>query len=383
MERFTLRRAVEQLRNGLFDPVAVSRLTAEKGRLETALSKGLQALETGSTASLCICGSYGQGKSHALNYLNQLALSKGYATSVVQLDVREIPFHQFATVYQSMIENLSLPDRKSFSTVWTNLANNQSFELIESMPHRFKMILKAMLCKNKHLTQKERSLKKHQGYQPKEYAYWLEKALMGHDIPLARLKSALKYRDVSGYREQSLICRGNDPYFQMVQALGHLLKELGYKGLLLFFDEAESIAQGRLRQRVKSYHLLDRFFEGMPFVFPVFAFTDDFFDKVNQESFDDEKALFSKNYAKAWQDLTMLRLQDFSVQEWESLLVNLIQLYAEAYQIDLSMQVKDGLQTLLSKLQAQETRFKLKALVNQLDIETQQVLLDASFCLPH
>ena len=53
-----------------------------------------------------------------------------------------------------------------------------------------------------------------------------------------------------------------------------------------------------------------------------------------------------------------------------------MQLYSQAYQIDLPLHVKPRLQSLLGKLEVQETRFKLKALVNKLDIETQQVLLD-------
>lgn len=376
MDRFSLRRAVERLRDGLFDPIAVNRLTVEKDRIENVFSKGLKAIGTGQSDHLCICGSYGQGKSHTLTYLNQLALSQGYATSVVQLDVREVPFHQFSTVYQSIMERLSLPDGLKFTQAWKKWSDKNSLELLDTMPHRFRMTLSAMLCKNKRLTPKESALKKHQAYRPKEYGYWLDKALMGHDIPAAYLKSVCKYREVEGYREQSLICRGNDSYFQMIQSLGRVLKEMGYKGLLLFFDEAESIAQGRLGQRVKSYHLLDQFFQTKASVFPVFAFTDDFFDKANHEPYDDNKEVFPKNYAEAWRDLNILRLQDFSSHGWDSLLDRLMQLYSQAYQIDLPLQMKQSLQSLLGKLEVQETRFKLKALVNKLDIETQKVLLE-------
>jgi hypothetical protein len=376
MDRFSLRRAVERLRNGLFDPVAVNQLTVEEDRIKKIFSKGLKALERGKSDHLCICGSYGQGKSHTITYLNQLALSQGYATSVVQLDLREVPFHQFSTVYQSIMEKLSLPDSKKFTNMWKNWAEKDSLRLLDTMPHRFRMILTAMLCKNKRLSPKESSLKKHQDYRPREYGYWLEKALMGYNIPVARLKSVFKYREVEGYQEQSLICLGNDPYVQMVQSLGGVLREMGYKGLLLFFDEAESIAQGRLGHRAKSYHVLDQFFQNNDSVFPVFAFTDDFFDKANHESYDDDRKIFPKNYAEAWMDLNILRLQDFSSQGWESLLDRLMQLYSQAYQIDLPLHLKGSLQSLLDRLEVQETRFKLKALVNKLDIETQQVLLD-------
>lgn len=373
MDRFSLRRAVERLRDGLFDPVAVSLLTVDKDRIENVFSQGLKAIEKGKSDHLCICGSYGQGKSHTLTYLNQLALSQGYAASSVQLDVREVPFHQFSTVYQSIMERLSLPDGLKFTNAWKNCADKKSLELLATMPHRFRMTLTAMLCKTIRLPPKESALKKHQAYRPKEYGYWLDNALMGHDIPAAHLKSVCKYREVEGYREQSLICRGNAPYFQMVQSLGRVLNEMGYKGLLLFFDEAESITQGRLGHRVKSYHLLDQFFHTEGSVFPIFAFTDDFFDKVKSELYDDNKEIFPKNYAEGWRDLTILRLSDFSSHGWESLLDRLIQLYSQAYQIDLPPQVKPRLQALLDKLETQETRLKLKALVNKLDIETQQM----------
>ena len=374
MDSFSLRRAVERLRDGLFDPVAVNRLTVEEDRIKDVFSKSLKALERGESDHLCICGAYGQGKSHTITYLNQLALSQGYATSVIQLDSREVPFHQFSIVYHSIMKRLCLPDEVKFTNAWKNWTGKNPLEHLEAMPHRFRMILAAMLCKNRRLSSEESSLKKYQNYRPREYGYCLEKALMGHNIPTTHLKSIFKYREVEGYKKQSLSCRGNDPYIQMVRSLGVILKEIGYKGLLLFFDEAESIAQRRLNHRVKSYHILDQFFQNNGFVFPIFAFTDDFFDKVNHENYDGET--FPQNYAKAWVDLNILRLQDFSSHEWESLVDRLMQLYSQTYQIELPSHMKEKLQSLLKKIEVQETRFKLKALVNKLDIETQQAILE-------
>lgn len=376
MDIFPLRRAIERLRDGLFDPVAVKRLTVEEDQIKKKFSVGLAALDSGKSDHLCICGSYGQGKSHTITYLNNQALSQGYATSVIHLDLREVPFHQFPVVYRSIMEKLTLPDGKKFTKAWKEWADKESLEFLDTMPHRFKMILTALLCKNKQLSPKEKSYKKHKNYRPKEYGFWLEKALIGYNIPITRLKSAFNYREVEGYREHSLICRGNTPYVQMIQSLGSVLEKMGYKGLLLFFDEAESIAQGRLGNRAKSYHILDQFFQNNDFVYPILALTDDFFDKTNHELYDDDRGIFPKNYAESWRNLNIMRLQNFSAQDWESLLDRLIQLYAHAYQIDLPIQVKKSLQVLLDKLEAQETRFKLKAFVNKLDMETQQILLD-------
>lgn len=374
-KNFFFRRAIERLRNGLLDSETVNQLTVEKDRIENVFLKGLKTLDKGKSDHLCICGSFGQGKSHSLTYLNQLALSQGYATSIVQLDLREVPFYQFSAVYQSLMSKLSLPNGKRFTDAWKSWANKDSLDILNDMPHRFKMILTAMLHKNMRLTPKESSAKKHRGYRPRDYGQWLENALAGHSIPAGNLKSVFKYREIEGYQKQSLACRGNEPYIQMVQSLGSVIKEMGYKGLLLFFDEAESIGQGRLGQRAKGYPILDHFFQPNGFVFPVFAFTNDFFEKAKQENYDDERNTFSKNYAKAWEDLNIFRLQDFSSQGWEALLKRLMELYSQAYQIEVPLHVKDSLLGLLKKLDAQETRFKLKALVNKLDIETQKVLL--------
>lgn len=374
MSVFPLRRAIERLRDGLFDSVAVDRLTMEEEGIKQCFFKGLNALEKGKSEPLCICGSYGQGKSHTLIYLHRLALSLGYAASFVQLDLREIPFYRFSVVYRSLMEKLSMPGGESFAALWKGWGIQHSLEVLDGMPHRFRMILTAMLCEDKPLPRKRKSRKKDPNDRPKEFSYWLEKALMGHDLRLAHLRNILKTRNVEGYQKGSLTCRGNLPYVQMVQALGKVLKEMGYKGLVLFFDEAESITQGRLKNRAKSYEILDQFFQGRGFLYPLFAFTDDFFDQVKQERYGDEKQPFPKNYAESWKDLNPVRLQESPSVRWETLQNRLVQLYAEAYQVDVSrqmMEIKERLQKLLEKLQTQETRFKLKALVNQLDIETQ------------
>ena len=150
---FPVRRAIERLRAGLFDPVAVERLTMEDESVIKSFIDGLQALEKGQSGHLCVCGSYGQGKSHNLTYLHQQALSQGYATSLIHLDAREVPFYQFSLVYQSLMKNLSLPTGESFVQEWKKC----SLEALDDMPHRFRMILQAMVSKNKSSLKKNKT----------------------------------------------------------------------------------------------------------------------------------------------------------------------------------------------------------------------------------
>jgi hypothetical protein len=88
-----LRRALERLREGLYDALAVRLLTAHRTDLDARLQQHWQRLEAGETVHLCISGAYGQGKSHTLAYLKAQALEQGYVVSAMNLDPREVPMH--------------------------------------------------------------------------------------------------------------------------------------------------------------------------------------------------------------------------------------------------------------------------------------------------
>ena len=377
---FHLRRAIERLRDGLFDTIAMHRLTIAEEPIKEKFTQGLAAVELGLSTHLCICGSYGQGKSHMLAQLKQEALLQGYAASLVQLDLREVPFHQFAGVYYNLIKQLVLPDGNKFMTMWQHWGSRhaeQAAKCLTIMPHRFQMILLAMLNNkdwphNHSWTSEEHNVQLNSSAETS--AALLTAAFMGEVLPVRQLKNIFKTQNIDGYQKQSMLCRGNQPYVQMIQSLGVLLHMMGYKGWVILFDEAESITQGRLAQRAKSYAILERLFKDHGYLYSIFAYTEDFFEQIHHEEYQDIKQTFADNYADSWVDLNIERLQNFSAAGWDSLQERLIQLYSEAYCIDFSKQlpkIKAKLHNLLEKLQTQETRFKLKALVSQLDIETQ------------
>jgi hypothetical protein len=240
--------------------------------------------------------------------------------------------------------------------------------------------------KNMPLSERQRQLKKHTAFRPREFPYVLSRALNGEVIPAYRLQQALKYRQVECYRESSLACKGNEPYVQMVQSLPQLFRQMGYRGWVLLFDEGESISQVRITTRSRSYQLLDQMFfpeAPSPYLFPIFAFTDDFFQKVEDEEYDrvrvwrgEETLYFDKNYAKTWNDLTRYVLQDLSPREWDALTEKLMHVHARAYRWQPSeTRARRDMTERLAHMQGQETRYKLKALVDQLDITQQEQVL--------
>ena len=397
---FEVRRVVERLRDGLFDPLGVKLLTAHEMKLNQAFDQGSSALKNNKAANLCICGAYGQGKSHSLTYLRQRAHQQGFVTSQINLDPREIPFHNFRQVYQALLSDIHFPDagETSFINQWKNwckknrsqeTGTNQKTLLPDDMPHVFKAVLVALAQENMRLTQREKELKKHAAFRPREFPYVLGRVLRGEVVPVYRLRHALKYRQVPFYKEAGLTCKGNEPWLQMVLALPRLFQQMGYRGWVLLFDEGEAIVQTRITSRSKSYQLLHRILvpeSPLPGFYPILAFTDDFFMQVQQEDYDRvlirkkmEIPCFDQNYAEGWRSLNLYRLHDLTPKEWRTLCEKLIILHGRAYGWQPpEKRAREALSICLKYTRDQEARLKLKALVEQLDIIHQNQLFNES-----
>lgn len=392
---FHLRRAVERLREGLFDPVAVRLLMVSESRLKKTIDRDFQKLDQNQATHLCICGAYGQGKSHSLNYIHDLALRENFVTSLINLDPREIPFHDMRQVYQALIAHLKFPDADTTLAArwraWTSGLSHEDFEdqvaplLHREMPHVFRSVLTAMARKTISLSKRQRGTKKHASYRPREFPYLLSRSLAGDVVPVYRLCHALKYRQVDFYKDASLTCKDAEPYLQMIRGLGRVFQLMGYRGWVLLFDEGESISQVRVTSRSRSYRNLDQmlFSEvASSSIYPVFAFTDDFFHKVDEEEYDrvrirneEELPYFEKDYARAWTNLKRYPLHDLSPKEWHALIEKLTHLHAQAYQWQPETDVQREMTRRLSRMQGQETRYRLKGLVDELDLAHQAQIL--------
>ena len=403
-DNFTLRRVVERLREGLFDPFGVQVLTAHEHQLDKAFDRGVYDLVQNRTAHLCICGAYGRGKSHTLSYLQERALSKGFVTSLINLDPRETPLRDFRRVYRALISQIAFPDGStSLVKMWrkwadgdaeSHLKNNLKKDpadplsvIPEDMPHLFKTTLTALANKNMPLSKRQKALKKHAAFRPREFPWMLANALNGNAPPVFRLRHAFKYRQVAFYKDESLACKGWEPYFELVRTLAAMFQSMGYKGWVVLFDEGESIVQTPVNLRRKNYMILDRFFrpeKPMGALYPIFAFTDDFFTVVQNEDYDRlvtrnerETLYFPKNYGRAWRRLTIHNLHGLSPKQWQALTEKMALFHAKAYGWQPpDNQLQGQLAKILTETAAQEPRLKIKALVDQLDFAHQEIVLN-------
>ena len=312
-DRFPLRRAVERLREGLYDPLAVRLLTAQHEQLDAQLQADLQRVEAGQAVHLCVNGAYGQGKSHTLTYLRQRALEHGYVVSAVNLDPRETPLHQFRYVYRALMQALTFPDQNdqlpqeaehsTFPDVWQAWVETQDLPtdnqdeqvtavadlLPADMPHPFKTVLAALTQKTRVIAPERRSAVKYRDYRPTDFPGILRRALLGDVVPVVELRPALKYRQVRFYMQESLALEDNTPFLRMLTTLPELFRRMGYKGWVVLFDEAEAVIQLPVPFRGRNYKILHQLlYPESPIVgfYPVFAFTPDFFLKVQEEYYE-------------------------------------------------------------------------------------------------
>ena len=387
-----LRRALERLREGLYDPLAVRLLTAHHEELDTRFQHDLHTLEAGATGHLCVCGAYGQGKSHTLAYLKARALEQGYAVSAIHLDPREVPWHLWRQVYRAFMAALTLPGSPDgmaalevFIHAWSAWAQSQPLTALDpsislagllpaGMPHVFKAILVALTQPTSELSPLQQATARYRDFRPAVFPSTLRRALSGEAVPGTALRAALKYRQVSFYHQASLSLVGDEPFLRMLVALAQLFRRLGYKGWVLLCDEAEAIAQVRRPARARGYRLLHRLLcpDGpQPGLYPVFAFTPDFFQRLQQEDFSDP--LFDRDYAQAWRHLSTYHLRGLSAAAWQEICGALIALHAAAYCWPAEpAHLMPVLSARLQTLRLQEPRFVLKALVDELDQVQQQ-----------
>ena len=389
---FQLRRLLERLREGLYDPLAVRLLTVHDEALDTRIQSDLLDAVADGGRHLCLCGAYGQGKSHTLAYIHEYALQQGYVVSAMNLDPRAVPLHQFRQVYRALLRAMTLPAGSvgtavpvSFIDAWRTWAGAQTLAtpdpamalaalLPASMPHVFKAILVALARPTQEIPAGLRILARYHDFRPADFPWILRRALYGEAVPVARLRAALKYRQVSFYRQASLALSGHESFLHMTRALPQLFRTMGYRGWVLLFDEGEAITQVPRPLRARSYRLLHHLLcpeAPAPGLYPVCAFTPDFFQRLQEEDYD--LPYFERNYAQAWRQLSVYHLRGLSRAAWQGLCSTLIGLHAAAYGWHADQErLVPLLSTRLATLPLHDPRLTLKALVDELDQVQQQ-----------
>lgn len=238
LKPFQARAIIEGLRKGIVPTEYVSFFTVGRQNWLKFVEEDLDYfIANGGGKVRFINGDYGDGKTHFMSVIQQLALQKNFASSFVVL-TRDVPIHKFEVVYQQIVAQL----RGNFEGIgirsaikcWVNKqkmsgedpeALSTSLREVPGMSFDFANALIGLLQVTDLPSSEE------EGDDSEEILYqWFEG------------KKVAK-KDLKKFHVFELLNKTNSKQF--LQSLIVFLKMTQHKGLVLFLDELETVlAQG-------------------------------------------------------------------------------------------------------------------------------------------
>ena len=112
MYDFEARHVIEALRSGVLSRAVGQYFSEARPRIVKEISNRLDAVcEHGKSGGMVISGKYGEGKTHLLNTVFNLAHSDNMVVSYLSLS-KETPMDKLYLVYQKLVQNTYLPMRR-------------------------------------------------------------------------------------------------------------------------------------------------------------------------------------------------------------------------------------------------------------------------------
>ena len=297
----TDRRAIRSLRVGVVPSSHVLDLTVGMTSLRATLDQESEAFHGGRQQPCVISGEWGSGKSNLLSYLREYALRRKIAVAYINLNGRSSAINHPQRFYHhivadlrlpgvkgrgltSLLETLKTPDLARAASRWAS-ANASSSELAQA----FVALLNGQ----------------EQSAHP---------IILGTDLAWADY----------GYKKEKAVRRIAD--------LGSCLKSLGYVGLLVQYDEMETILQlWSVVSRQSAYKILHAL-SGLKNVWSVFAAT----EKLNRQLVVDRDRLTdttAHSFIRDYFNFPVLKPPAIDERLGGELLRSIESLYRRVYQV--------------------------------------------------
>lgn len=236
-----------------------------------------------------ISGSWGSGKTHFLRLLREEAFDAGYLVSTVELSVDQTPFNKFEQVFFDIIRNITSPEMYregdlDRSAPFAEVLRRALFKIPAgpegSIPHEAFQQAKEALYSSQGIDIDFRRMVAH---------YWETFLPEGGDPATLEdtrgriLQWFAGEGTVGSYRSQfgvqKIVTRANARL--MLQSLSRFAVHIGYRGLVILFDEAEhsysTMRKSNLKQAHNNLLHLINSIDGSEGAFLVYAATPDFF----------------------------------------------------------------------------------------------------------
>lgn len=256
------RHIIEALRSGVPSRAVGEYFSEARPKIMKEISNRLDMVcEEKKSNGMIISGKYGEGKTHLLNTVFNLAHSNNMVVSYLSLS-KETPMDKLYLVYQKVLQNTYLPRRRQPGVI------HELEKISAGSPVANEMLLYAA----KHLeTDKLYYLfRSYLNTEDSDEKFLLQADLEGDFITNASLKKI--YRRIFGqpvkYNVNFSKTKHCSDYFSF---MSHLFTQIGYHGWVLLIDETELMGRLGKKTRLKAYNNMANFL--LPDLCPETTFT--------------------------------------------------------------------------------------------------------------
>lgn len=244
--QFEARALVETLRVGIAPVQHIQELTIGLVDERASLTAGLNRAHQSGGAVRAVVGDYGFGKSHIVELTIQEALKRNFLVATASLDLIELPPHKAFDIYGALLRQLRYPNNDERGP-------GPLLEAAVELPRARQQLQELATVKPDPLLATLEALTGPLGVRQRQA--WLQ-WLMG-----GRRSEALNKSMPRGFKLPSIYRQGNNArqLAYLLNGLSVLARLVGYSGLCLLIDEAESYALLRTSQREKA----DLFFQAL------------------------------------------------------------------------------------------------------------------------
>lgn len=238
------RHVVEALRSGIPSRAVGQYFSEARPKLMKEISGQLDEIcESGKTGGLIIAGKYGEGKTHLLNSVFNLASSNNMVVSYLSLS-KETPFDKPYLVYQKLVSNTFLPKRMQPGFM----------QALEKMTPNSPLASEMLMYAVKHLETDKLYylLRSYLNTEDQEEKFQLQADLEGDFIGNVPLKQIYKriFNQKVKYNVNFTKTKHCGDYFSF---LSHMFVQMGYNGWAILIDETELIGRLGKKARLNAY----------------------------------------------------------------------------------------------------------------------------------
>ncbi|MCI9436468.1 MAG: DUF2791 family P-loop domain-containing protein [Lachnospiraceae bacterium] len=244
MYDFEARHIIEALRSGIPSRAVGQYFSEARPRIMKEISGRLDMVcEQGKSSGMIISGKYGEGKTHLLNTVFNLAHSNNMVVSYLSLS-KETPMDKLYLVYQKLISNTYLPRRRQPGFI------HELEKISAGSPVANEMLLYAL--KQLETDKLYYLFRSYLNTEDADEKFLLQADLEGDFMANAPLKKIYRriFNEPVKYNVNFTKTKHCRDYFSF---MSHLFSQMGYHGWVILMDETELMGRLGKKARLNAY----------------------------------------------------------------------------------------------------------------------------------